>query len=188
MSGNSLRLPDARPMHALTHYAAQYASLGGHAPAGDMDSHGVLLITPSVERSARPTLRSRWLQAGDKRVADLFVVVAAPDPGVDPAKVSAAGFDPDTGLAVAAGPIAEKRRSFGERRVRRPERRQRARQNPGPTDRARRLPDRCPRISRGQSGWRARRNRGRHPLPPPENPQRSSSDNSPTDGESDHQI
>jgi hypothetical protein len=175
-------------MHALTHDAAQYASVGGHAPAGDMDSHGVMSITPSVERGARPTLRPRWLQIGDKRVADLFVGVAALDPGVDPAKVSAAGFDPDTGLAVAAGPIAEKLGSGGERRVRRPERRQRARQNPGPTDRARRLPDRCPRVSGGRSGWRARRNRGRHPLPPPEIPRRSSSDNSPTDGESGHQI
>jgi len=39
------------------------------------------------------------------------------DPGVDPAKLGAAGRDPDMGLAVAAGPIAEKRRTGGQRRA-----------------------------------------------------------------------
>jgi hypothetical protein len=39
-------------MHALTHHAAKYASIGGHAPAGDLDSHRVVSITPSVESSA----------------------------------------------------------------------------------------------------------------------------------------
>jgi alpha-D-ribose 1-methylphosphonate 5-triphosphate diphosphatase len=50
--GNSGLRAESRPAHALTHHAAQYASVGGHAPAGDMDSHGVMSITSPVESRA----------------------------------------------------------------------------------------------------------------------------------------
>ena len=142
-----------------------------------MDPHCVVAIALRIEGTPRPARSPGWADVGDKPVTNLFTGSAGPHPGVDAAKGRAAAFDPNMGLAIAAGPIAEKRRTGGERRACRTERRQNPCRNPGPADRARRSPNRSSRFWRDEERWHARRNRGRHQLPLPESPRLSSSSN-----------
>jgi hypothetical protein len=80
-------------------------------PAGDMDPHCVVAIALRIESTPRPARSPGWADVGDKPVTNLFTGNAGPHPGVDAAKGRAAAFDPNMGLAIAAGPIAEKRRT-----------------------------------------------------------------------------
>ena len=74
---------------------------------GDMDPDCIALIALWIEGAACPTRGAGSPDFQTKPIADLFLLHAGPDPGVDAANRLAARFDPDIGLAVAARPIAE---------------------------------------------------------------------------------
>jgi hypothetical protein len=89
---------EARPTHALAHQAPCDAPIGGHAVIGDMDPDCIALIALWIEGAACPMRGAASPDFQNKPIADLFMLHAGLDPGVDAANRLAARLHPDVVL------------------------------------------------------------------------------------------